>query len=425
MNIDIDLRESAKEASDALKISNSNGTILKSPRSGKTSVMISYINHLVLKNPNLKVLWLCYDKDEQDHQLDAEFKYWECEHLLSNIDKIIYKSTRLFKTDISIYDLIIYNECHTITQHISEYLTSFGYNSRIIGLTGTYPNKLEKQQYLKDIGLDNIIFLYSFSEAVDDDIISDYNIIVNNLGLSTEKNIKIEYHNKVTNKPATFYLSEQSMVDNYINKLSDINTELLTYNTEKKTIQEQINSYKAYEDEDEKNQLLLRNLYQRNRVLVDLSKPLWEKKKKISFSLMQTSNSFDTKIKFAQNFIVNNPDKRILIFASNTDVSNKISKNNYNSKTDKQSLEDFQLNKINHIVLIEKAATGFNFHNIDTCIILSVNSSNTNITQKLSRGLVKDSENPLNVYIPYTNSTELGWIKEALINLDSNKIKII
>lgn len=168
MNIDIDLRESAKEASDALKISNSNGTILKSPRSGKTSVMISYINHLVLKNPNLKVLWLCYDKDEQDHQLDAEFKYWECEHLLSNIDKIIYKSTRLFKTDISIYDLIIYNECHTITQHISEYLTSFGYNSRIIGLTGTYPNKLEKQQYLKDIGLDNIIFLYSFSEAVDD-----------------------------------------------------------------------------------------------------------------------------------------------------------------------------------------------------------------------------------------------------------------
>ena len=75
--------------------------------------------------------------------------------------------------------------------------------------------------------------------------------------------------------------------------------------------------------------------------------------------------------------------------------------------------------------MIEKAATGFNFHNIDTCIILSVNSSNTNITQKLSRGLVKDSENPLNVYIPYTNSIELGWIKEALINLDSNKIKII
>lgn len=424
MKIDNDLRENAKEASDALKITSFNGTILKSPRSGKTSVMISYIDYLVLKNPDLKVLWLCYDKDEQDHQLDAEFKFWESERLLSNITKVIYKSTKLFKIDLSIYDLIVYNECHTITENISNYLESFTYNSRIIGLTGTYPNNLNKQQYLKQIGLDNIIFSYSFSEAVDDDIISDYNIIVDNLGLSTEKNIKIEYHNKITNQPASFYVSEQSMIDGYINKLSDIDGELSPYNIERKTIQEKIDSYKPYKEENEKNQLVLRNLYQRNNVLVDISKPLWEKKKKISFSLMQASNSFDTKIKFAQNFIINNPDKRVLIFVSNTDISDKISKYSYNSKTSKQFLEDFQSNKINHIVLIEKAGTGFNFHNIDVCIVLSVNSSNTSIIQKLSRGLVKDSENPLSVYIPYTNSIELKWIKEALINLDPNKIKI-
>ena len=349
----------------------SRGIIDSTVRSGKTLSILWFLNHIKNNNsyPNLKVLWIAYDSDEKDRHLPEEIKKWSYEEsLLNNIDITLPDS--LHKYSGKSYDVVIYNECQTITELVYNKLSDINYK-RLYFITGTVPRKKEKVDIYKLLDL-KVIYKYDMDKAVSDKILSNYRISVIKVPLDKEKNIEVKYTN-IKGKKITFMTSELSSYNSISNKIS--------------------NCFDA------------------------------RKKKNLAILRMRSLNNFDSKISIAKDLLLKK--NRYLVFSQDTKNSLKISPYCYNSKTTDKYKKLFDEEKIPHLVLLNKASTGTTYKNVNGCILLSVNSSNVILEQKIGRTLLFNTEEHVaDIIILISKDTiQEKWLEKSIINYDKTKIK--
>lgn len=359
------LRPSQIKAIEALNNNHSNGVLLKTMRSGKTWTILEYLK----QNPNYnKILWVAENSDEKKIELERECKKLGYKNIFDKMDITLKGSIKKFSGNADLYDIVIFNECHGITEKVKEHLKMF--ICPIIGLTGTYPTQFKKISMFRELGLNNIIYEYDLNSAIEDKAIADYQITILKVPLNDENNIKVDLPNG-----ASFYTSE-------------------------------VKSYAS------------------------LSKKIFESsgtsKKNLSLYRMRLLNNCQSKVDTVKSLLTKYKDNRFIVFFQDSKIAKEVLRTNYHSKTSDRFLKLFTEEKINHLGLVQKGTLGSEYRNLEGCILMSVNSSNTNIMQKISRTLIFRKDYIAKIIILVSSGTiQEQWIQKALIGVDPSKIQYV
>ena len=179
---------------------------------GKTLIGLNYIDHLQGKNMGkLRVLVVAPKLSIFDSWKNDAIKF---NIDIDNIEFTTYLS--LNKYDSQQFDIVILDECHSLLDSHLNFLGMF--NGRILGLTGTpprYPNT-EKGRMVNQFC--PIKFTYITDDAVEDNILNDYIIIVHRMNLSNENNILVKLKDK------EFMTSEVKNYNYWSNRIVMANT---------------------------------------------------------------------------------------------------------------------------------------------------------------------------------------------------------
>lgn len=186
-------------------------TIELTGSSGKTSIALKHLNNVF--NNKKKYLVVVPKLSVKQSWIDDAHKFG-FKHLLDNITFSTYLS--LNKQDIN-YAWVYLDEIHNLTFKHNFWL--YKYSGNILGLTGTLP---QNPKNIKRMLIDKyapVAYTYTTDEAVNDNMLNDYQIIVHSLELSTTKNILKTRPNKTS-----YYTSEREEYTWLTNKMSISNT---------------------------------------------------------------------------------------------------------------------------------------------------------------------------------------------------------
>ena len=354
-----ELRQSQIDAQNAIDKYNK-VLVEKSIRSGKTLTILDYIK----KNDYKSVLWLVPDATTRDKGLPEEIRKWKFK---LNITAICYNS--LNKYSNKHFDLIVLDEVQMLSEARYQMLTSITYN-KLIAMTGTISNRNEKLDILfHRLGL-RLVYSYSTDKAVKNKDVAPYKINVLEMPLNTSYDLVINYKDS-KGVAKSFKSSEKKSYDNITNRIREATG---------------------------------------------------KRKMMISLERMRFLNTLETKISYIKKYIAENKDKRILIFVATQEMAEKCSKYYFHGNSTDKWYNDFQNGKINHLVLVEKGATGHTYKNLDGCLLTTINSSNL-IQQKIFRTILFRENYTANIDILISKDTiQDEWLAKALENLDQNNI---
>lgn len=344
--------------------------VIKAPRSGKTLTFLDYF----VKNNYKKILWIVPDTNIRDKKLDQEIRKWGMKSKLK-ITPILYNSLKKYEN--TKWDAVVCDEVHKITPPVVKFINSFITNKLII-CTGTFPNQKNKKELIQDLNCE-LVYTFSVSQAVANQSISDFLITIKSFPLSTIKNILVEYTDKITKDRKSFYTSE-----------------MMQYSYTQKKIAT--------------NKLFGRH----------------GSNKMLYLNLARYLNSLNIKVEYCKKYIKKNPDKRILIFAPTREISQKIGEYCYNGETDDTYYNKFNNKEINYLILVNKGGTGETYKDVDGCILIDINSSNTSIQQKIFRTVVFRENYIADIQILVSKDTiQEDWILKSIYDIDKSKIIMV
>jgi predicted transposase YbfD/YdcC len=325
-------------------------TVIKSIRSGKTLTMLDYS----AKNNYLNILWITPYLTNITG-LQEEIQKW---NFKLKVISTTYNSLKHYSNKI--YDIIVVDECHKITEDSLEYLQTIK-SKKLICMTGTYPTKQDKKDILENKLGCQIVFRYTINDAVADGNVAPYTINIVQKELDKNNNVLIETKNH------KFYTSEQKSYDYLISKISR------EYSGKRKTM--------------------------------------------LTFNMMRLLNTLPSTVDYIKLYIKNSKDKRVLIFVATQEMAEKCSKYcYYGGKSDKY-YKMFHDGTINHLVLVEKATIGVTYQNLDGCLLTTINSSNSSVLQKIFRTILFRPNYTADIQILVNKNTkQIEWIKKALEN---------
>ena len=267
------------------------------------------------------------------------------------------------------YDLVILDECHSLLDTHRSFLGMF--NGRILGLTGTPPRyyKSEKGQIVSEYC--PMLFHYITDDAVEDEILNDYQITVHLLELSETNNLKVETKSK------SFYTSERKNYDYWTRRIMQAETKK----------QEQIGSV------------------MRMRAMMD----------------------FKTKEDYTKNLLSAMVEKTI-VFCNTQEQADRMCKYSYHS-TNEQSEENLELlnkGKINQLSCVLQLNEGVNIKNLKAGIIMHAYGNERKSSQRIGRLLRLNPDETAEIHILcYNDTVDVKWVKEALKDFDPKKIKYV
>lgn len=329
---------------------------------GKTLIGLRYIDHFQDQNMGkLNILIVApklsiFDSWKSDSQ---KFKI-----SLNQVTFTTYLS--LNKHDPADYDLVVLDECHSLLPNHRSFLGMF--TGRILGLTGTPPRyiKSDKGQIVQDFC--PILYKYITDDAVEDDILNDYRIIVHKMPLSDANNLLI------STKKGQFYTSERRNYDYWSKKI-------LMASTKK---EEQIASV------------------MRMRAMMD----------------------FKTKEQYAKGLLYEIEDKCI-VFCNTQEQADRLCRYSYHSNNEhaEDNLKLFKAGKIEQLSCVLQLNEGVNIPNLRTGIILHAYGNERKSSQRIGRLLrLNPDETALIHILCYEDTVDERWVNEALKDLDPAKI---
>ena len=174
---------------------------------GKTLLGLKHMNHnytdyarFLVVAPKITIFdeWL---KQADEHSLS---------HLKDHIKFTTYLS--LDKQDLD-YDVIYLDECHSLLYSMDSYLSKF--NGKILGLTGTPPRHITSEKGKMVAKYCPIVYTYTTDEAIENEILNDYKIIIHYLSLSNAKDMEVKKGNK------TWYTSEQASYNYWTQRIEN------------------------------------------------------------------------------------------------------------------------------------------------------------------------------------------------------------
>lgn len=328
---------------------------------GKTYIGLQYLAERV--KPGQQVLVVAPKRDIFTSWQDDANKF-NLAWLLDRITFTTYLS--LNKHNPKQYDYLILDEAHTTKDSHRIFLSN--YKNAILGLTGTPPKYLqsEKGEMMQDYY--PIVFSYMVDDAVENNILNDYQIFVHLMPLSTKNTILVQNKWKTSEQKNYEYLRRQ--IDEAVGKNAFMKQILC------------INALKQYE----------------------------------------TKEHF---VKYASSKIPQ--DEKCLIFANTTAQADRLCSNSHHSKKkDSSDLDAFKLGTITRLSCVEQLSEGVTIPGLKHIIIMHSYGNERKASQKIGRALRLSPNEVANVHVlVYKNTIDEKWAKTALEGFDQSKIKYV
>jgi superfamily II DNA or RNA helicase len=338
-----------------------------SPRFGKTKLIISLIKR---DNPE-KILWVTPSKDLAKVDIPEEFKKWDAVGYIEKLKVITWAS---LKKETGQYDLIILDEEQYATDKNCNNFFNYSLKGKIVSMTGTPSTRTDKEEIYWKLGL-KIAYTLTIDHAVSMNIVSDYEITIYLVDMSTESNIKAGSNNN------EFMTSESSYYD-YLDKKA-----VESYGTESRT-----------------------------------GKIPWAITRRV-----EAIKKSPTKKELAHRLLDQICKGRTLIFAPFIDYAEELCLYSYHSKSEnKIALEKFQNFEIDKLSLVNTGGVGFTFLGIEYLLIVQIDSNKTGISsQKIARSLLKqDNKDKVKILVLCLKDTkDEQWVLQGLKDFDKSKIK--
>jgi len=334
------------------------GILLISPRMGKTRVAIYALREM--NNPSILI---AYPDNKIKQSWIDEFKLMGYD--LSKVTFTTHLS--LHKYIDVVYDVVILDEIHLLSEN--QLLAAYQLlkiNKTVLGLTGTLANDSKSALWIT-LGL-RVIAEYLIDQAIDEDVITDYEINVVTVPLDN----KVKMYKGKTEKQKFDNLSW------VIDKLVD----------------------------EGKDPFFLR--LQRMRIIQN---SIAKRNKTISL-LREYEND------------------RVLVFTGLTKIADSLGIHSYHSKSsEKKIFEDFVSGEIKHLAVCRIGNTGITYKSLNRVIISYFSSSSEDFVQKIMRATSFEYDNPEKkalITITVSNEPiEQNWLKKALKGLNKDKIKYL
>jgi len=334
------------------------GILLISPRMGKTRVAIYALREM--NNPSILI---AYPDNKIKQSWIDEFKLMGYD--LSKVTFTTHLS--LHKYIDVVYDVVILDEIHLLSEN--QLLAAYQLlkiNKTVLGLTGTLANDSKSALWIT-LGL-RVIAEYLIDQAIDEDVITDYEINVVTVPLDN----KVKMYKGKTEKQKFDNLSW--VIDKMIN--------------------------------EGKDPFFLR--LQRMRIIQN---SIAKRNKTISL-LREYKND------------------RVLVFTGLTKIADSLGIPSYHSKSlEKKIFEDFVSGEIKHLAVCRIGNTGITYKSLNRVIISYFSSSSEDFVQKIMRATSFEYDNPekkaLISIISTDEPIELNWLKKALKGLNKDKIKYL
>ena len=315
----------------------------------------SYAKYLVLA-PKKKIFQSWSDESEK-------FK-------LTHLDKHITFSTyrSLHKQDLD-FDIVYLDECHSLKTNHSPWLRKFiEKGGRVIGLTGTYPDKdyTEKGKMCNEYCPK--VYSYLTDDAVDDNILNDYKIIVHPVKLDIKSTLKKE------GKFGAYTTSEVKEYAYWSKRVDDSSTA--------------------------------------------------KQKQLSSIQRMKSLQKYPSKEMYAKALLKAQSHKTI-VFANTQAQADDLCMHSVHSKNKKseENLILFKEGLIHKLSAVEQLSEGVNIPDLRVGIIMHSYSNNRKASQKIGRLLRLNPSETATVHILcYIDTIDKEWVTNALSSFDQSKI---
>jgi len=286
------------------------------------------------------------------------------EHLLPHIKFTTYLS--LTKQNVE-YDCIYLDECHNLLYTHETYLLF--YHGKILGLSGTPPRHATSEKGIMVDRYCPIVYSYITDDAIDDNILNDYRIVVHLLPLSTQKTYK------VTKKNGGFFMTSERDHYNYWTNAIDKEFSIGS-------------------------------------------------KQKLRILRMQGLMQYPTKEKYAKE-LLKHVDDKCIVFCNNTDQADRVCENSYHSKNvnSEDNLEAFKQGLFNCLSCVQQLNEGVNIPNLKYGVIMHSYSNERKSNQRIGRLLRLNPDQQSVIHIlAYKDTVDTEWTISALSDLDQSKI---
>jgi superfamily II DNA or RNA helicase len=273
----------------------------------------------------------------------------------------------LNKYDPQAFDVVVLDECHSLLDSHLHFLGMF--SGRILGLTGTPPRYTDSEKGRMVSQFCPIKFTYITDDAVDDNILNDYRIIVHKMNLSSANNITVNIKNR------SFNTSEIKNYNYWTERVHEANSPK----------QRQISSI------------------MRMRALMD----------------------FETKERYAKRLLEDIEDKCI-VFCNTQDQADRTCNHSYHSNNpdSENNLALFGKDEITKLSCVMQLNEGINIPNLRAGIIMHSYGNERKSAQRIGRLLrLNPTETAIVHILCYKNTIDEKWVEEALKDLDQSKVK--
>lgn len=333
---------------------------------GKTLIGLRYLSHLQELNMHkLNVLVVAPKLSIFDTWKDDAVKFDIDQKVMDQMTYTTYLS--LHKFNPHNFDIVVLDECHSLLDSHETFLAN--YNGRILGLTGT-PPRYGNTEKGKMVGkYCPILYKYITDDAVEDNILNDYRIIVHKMPLSGDNTIPVVLKNN------NFYTSEQKSYSYWTKRIMDADSKK----------QEQIASV------------------MRMRVMMD----------------------FKTKEKYAK-YLLSEIEDKCIVFCNTQAQADRVCKHSVHSENPEAeaNLDMFKKDKIDKLSCVLQLNEGVNIPNLRAGIIMHAYGNERKSSQRIGRLLRLNPDDRAIVHILcYKDTVDERWVAEALRDLDPTKIK--
>jgi superfamily II DNA or RNA helicase len=288
-------------------------------------------------------------------------------YLQNHTDFSTYRS--LTKQDLD-YDIVYLDECHSLKASHNEWLKKYvARGGIIVGLTGTYPVQKTTEKGKMCNYYCPKVYEYSVDDAVGDNILNDYEIIVHEMNLSEKPTIIKE------GKHGEWKTSEMKEYIYWTNRLES-----------------------AYPGKDEQICRIQR---------------------------MKKLQSFDSKEMYAKLLLEEQTHKAI-VFANTQNQADRLCSHSFHSKNkdSEDNLALFKGGQLTKLSAVEQLSEGVTVPKLKVGIIMHSYSNNRKAAQKIGRLLRLNPDDKATVHILcYSNSVDKEWVINALSEFNQDKIK--
>jgi len=293
-----------------------------------------------------------------------DLRNFDMEYLLDHITFSTYLS--LTKQRLN-YDTVYLDEMHSlIPEEHDSWLSQF--TGRIIGVTGTEPKSwTDRGKFINKYC--PVVYRYDTDDAVEDDILNDYRIIVHAMPLDSSKTLQM------TSKAGKSWMTSELESYHYWCKRLDMTTA----------------------PAEEKMMRLMR---------------------------MKALQGFPSKEVYAKQLLYDTDDKCV-IFANTQKQADRLYPSSYHSGNSRseENMKLFEEGTIKKLSCVHQLSQGANIKGLKVVIILHSYGNNIKTPQRLGRALRLPPGEKATIHIlTYRNTVDIEWTRSALSGFDQSKI---